>query len=100
MGKNKLHTRNPSKSGNPIYKKAGTGAPLKAKTKVKPVKTNLKQLKIANKEAIASLDKKLGSFHKAMQTKENSSFEQPVRSSEKDPPPVDMEETSEEPSKM
>ncbi|KAG7155755.1 hypothetical protein Hamer_G022161 [Homarus americanus] len=97
MGKNKLHTKNPFKSGNPIYRKAGTGAPRKAKGKVKPVKTNLKQLKIANKEAVLSLDKRLGSFHEAMQKKGTSSTaEQPVKPTEKGEPPVDMEEAAQE----
>ncbi|XP_069937302.1 ribosomal biogenesis factor-like [Cherax quadricarinatus] len=114
MGKNKLQTRNPGKSGNPIYKKAGTGIPQKAKTKVKPIKTNLKQLKIVNREAIASIDNKLGSFYEAMQTKtkekeESVKMSEPTEEQEKDEPvkigeateeqkeePVKMDESSEE----
>lgn len=45
MGKNKLKSKNPSNSGNPIYKKVGAGAPLKTKNKAKQVKTNLKKVK-------------------------------------------------------
>ncbi|MPC33170.1 hypothetical protein E2C01_026513 [Portunus trituberculatus] len=43
MGKNKLNSKNPGKSKNPIYKKVGVGAPLKTKSKAKQVKTSLKQ---------------------------------------------------------
>ncbi|KAK4308423.1 hypothetical protein Pmani_019877 [Petrolisthes manimaculis] len=69
MGKNKLGSKNPVNTGNPIYKRAGTGAPLKYKLKAKPVKMNLKKIKLANKEAIASLDKKVDNFRDALKTK-------------------------------
>ncbi|XP_064089869.1 ribosomal biogenesis factor-like [Macrobrachium nipponense] len=69
MGKNKVNKGNPLKSGNPIYKKAGGGAAHKAKNKAKPVKTNLKKLKIGNREAIKALDKKVNDFREALQVK-------------------------------
>ncbi|XP_071528978.1 uncharacterized protein [Panulirus ornatus] len=101
MGKNKLNTQNPGKSGNPIYKKAGAGAPRKAKNKVKPVKTSLRKLKIANKEATVSLDEKLGLFREAMKTKvKEPTAEHPVQSSKEKEAPVNMEEAAEKLSKL
>ena len=46
MGKNKLNSKKPGNSKNPIYKKVSVGAPLKTKSKAKQVKTNLKQVNI------------------------------------------------------
>lgn len=48
MGKNKLNSKNPGNSKNPIYKKVGAGAPLKTKSKAKQVKTSLKQVNIGH----------------------------------------------------
>ncbi|XP_066973367.1 ribosomal biogenesis factor-like [Macrobrachium rosenbergii] len=86
MGKNKVNKGNPLKSGNPIYKKAGSGAALKAKTKAKPVKTNLKKLKIGNREAIEALDKKVNDFRQALQVKKgDTQKEVPVVSNQAQP---------------
>lgn len=99
MGKNKLNSKNRGNSKNPIYKKVGAGAPLKTKSKAKQVKTNLKRLKIANKEAVASLDKKLGAFHKAVQ---NNKQKKPKHTAtvHDEKPPVNMEEAAESLSKL
>lgn len=101
MGKHKANRERPFKSGNPIYKKAGGGAARKAKNKVKPMKVNLKKLKIGNKEAIEALDKKMSSFREALEAKKvNSSspesFQKPVATKAD----ASMEETVEELSKL
>ena len=56
--------------------------------------TVLSQLKITNKEAVASLDKKLGEFHKAVQNKKKKKREHIV-TERNEKPPVDMEEAAE-----
>ncbi|XP_069973354.1 ribosomal biogenesis factor-like [Penaeus vannamei] len=99
MGKNKVHSKQPIKSGNPIYKRAGA-LPAKAKAKTKPVKTNLRKLKIKNEETIKSLDKKVDSFRQAVSDSQKKPKERPPRPTPEDPPEVNMEEAAEELSKL
>ncbi|XP_063607911.1 uncharacterized protein LOC134782396 [Penaeus indicus] len=100
MGKNKLHSKQPVKSGNPIYKRAGA-LPGKAKAKTKPVKTNLRKLKIKNEETIKSLDKKVDSFRQAVSdSQKKPKEERPPRPKAEAPPEVNMEEAAEELSKL
>merc|ERR1739842_108785 len=93
MGKNKL--KNTNNSSNPIYKKAGGLLKKKGLLKSKPVKTNLKKMSIENKEAVKSLDKKLGTFHQALQKldqiKDNKTVSK--RPQNEIPAPVDIDET-------
>ncbi|XP_050707138.1 uncharacterized protein LOC126992432 isoform X2 [Eriocheir sinensis] len=94
MGKNKTAAKTSKK--NPIYKKAGAGAALKTKSKAKQVKTNLKKLKINNKEEITALDQRLGTFREALQNKaKETKRDEAVRPRDAEPSVVDMEETAE-----
>lgn len=56
------------------------------------------QLKIANKEAIASLNKKFGSFHEALLSKEKSPPIKHERREEQ--PPVNVDKAAEELSRL
>ncbi|XP_042886761.1 uncharacterized protein LOC122262720 [Penaeus japonicus] len=100
MGRNKLNVKTAMKSGNPIYKKAGGTLPGKAKIKTKPVKTNLRKLKLNNEAAIKSLDKKVDSFRQAVSDSHKKPKERPPKPAAEDAPEVNMEETVEELSKL
>ncbi|CAL4170685.1 unnamed protein product, partial [Meganyctiphanes norvegica] len=86
MGKN--HLKNTNKSGNPIYKKAGGLLKKKGLQRTKAVKTNLKKISIENKEAVKSLDKKLGSFHEAMKKDQTKEIKTVSKKQEEEIPPL------------